>query len=246
MIFHRGLLCVLILFGGCLKTSTVIGSADEVQSPLLNNEILEKLYNEHISDLQYTQIAQDPFVITFSGMPGMGKSFLSQKLAERYHAVRIRTDDIRDRFKQLPDIDPKNWERALKEYLMYMLQRYNFPNRCFILDASIDRSYIQLFPYLEKHNIPFLVIRLDVPREVIIDRIIQREGSLAQNYLTHLDRWFESYEEFGKKYKNYFLFKNVPDASLDVLTHEIDSQLKYAKVNKFTTLSQVKMILNTQ
>ncbi len=226
MVFNHSFLLVLMLLCGCGKktpTNTIASNISQV--PVLNRELLEKMYTEYVSQLPYKEITQAPFVITFSGVPGMGKSFISQKLSEKYQAVRIRNDDIRDKLKQMPDIDAKDQERALKEYLFYMLKRYNFPNRRLILDASIDQSYLQLFPYLEKHSIPFLVIRLDVPREMIVERIIQREGELAPNYLNLLDQWFKSYEEFGNKYKNYFLFKNVPGASLDELTYEIDNQL---------------------
>jgi thymidylate kinase len=125
----------------------------------------------------------------------------------------------------MPEIDKKDQERAVKEYLFYMLQRYNFPNRRLILDASVDRIYIKLFPYFEKHKIPFMVIRLDVPREIIVERIMQREGKSARYYLNMLDKWFESYEEFGNNYKNYFLFKNVPGASPDAITDEIEHRL---------------------
>lgn len=229
MIFNRFLVFVLLIFTGCgRKTSTIIASDALHQSPILSRELLEKIYSEHIAQLPYTEIEQDPFVITFSGVPGMGKSFIAEKLTEHFKAVRICSDDIRDILQKLPDIDKKNREKVLEEYLMYFLQHYNFPNKRIILDASIDRRYVKLFSYLERHEIPFIVIRLEVPRELIVERIKHREGKLAHNYLKLLDHWFENYEEFGSNYKDYFLFKNVPGASLDVVIDEIDNRLKIA------------------
>lgn len=249
MIFNRILLFSLAILAGCgKKTSAVITSNTINQSSVLSPELLEEIYSEHTSQLPYTEIKQDPFVITFSGVPGMGKSFIAQKLTEHFKAVRIRNDDIRDMLKKFPGIDKQDQERALKEYLFYMLQRYNFPNRRLILDASIDRSYVQLFPYLEKHKIPFMVIRLDVPREIIIDRITQREGALAQNYLKLLDKSFENYEEFGSKYIDYFLFKNVPGASLDGVIDEIELRLKarlQEKKRYIMTIEDMKKLVKT-
>jgi|GEM_PF-3264601 predicted kinase len=226
MIYNRVLIIALIILCGCGRKASIIAAPDTVnQPPVLTREHLEEIYSEHTSQLSYTQIAQDPFVVTFSGVPGMGKSFISQELAEQFKAVRIRSDHVRDMLRKMAGVDKKDLQRALKEYFSYMLQRYDFPNRRIILDASIDRTYVTLFPYFEKHNIPFMVIRLDVPREIIVERIMQREGKYAPYYLRILDKSFEEYEEFGSKYKNYFLFKNGPGACLDAITDEVGHRL---------------------
>lgn len=216
---------VFLLF--LMSAHLIAASSENSQPCVLDLETLENIYTRHVADLPYKEITQDPFLITFSCVPGMGKSFLSQKIAEQFHAIIICSNDIREKLNQLA-LHHASREKALKEYMFYLFERYDFPNRRFILDASIDRSYVLLFPYLIKHNTPFLVIRLDVPREVVIERIMQRSAQ-GQNYIPYLDRWFKEYEAFGAQYQNYFLFKNTSDCSLKPLMDEIDYRLVQKK-----------------
>ena len=60
----------------------------------------EKIYNKIsenlFSKLKNTNIYHSPFIITFSGVPGCGKSSLAKIIEDKYNAVRINNDLIRD------------------------------------------------------------------------------------------------------------------------------------------------------
>lgn len=149
---------------------------------------------------------------------------MSAFLAEHYKAVCVSSNGIREQLNAL-NLDPQSREKALKEYLLYLFERYDLPNKRIILDASIDRSYVIMFPYLKKRSIPFVVIRLEVPRAIVVERIIEQYGTQAENYLRYLDRWFQEYEHFATQYTNAIIVKNFSGCSFSDLTQKIDTHL---------------------
>lgn len=170
----------------------------------------EALYGVHNKILTHTDVPHKPLVICLSGTPGMGKTYLAKLLQERYKGVRLCTDEIRDIMRDsFPSIN--NGELLLGRYLFYFLDHYKGPNKLIILDASIDRRYTALFPVLEQKKIPYVVIRLDVPRQMAINRIKRREGILNENYLQHFDSWYADYESFGRSFSKSFVLKNASD-----------------------------------
>jgi hypothetical protein len=119
----------------------------------------------------------------------------------------------------------KEHDYALQQYLLYFFAHFKMPNKRFILDASIDRKYTQLFFFCKKHTINLIVIRLDVPRDIITKRLYDREGDKVTWYLKHLDAMFLDYHKFAESYKDYILFTNIDGASLIPLFQEIDKKI---------------------
>lgn len=195
---------------------------------MVSEETLEIIFKQHCAGLENTDIQQKPFIIMFSGIPGMGKSFIAKQLADVYQAVCIKTDDIRSLISAQSEVLKSSYDLILQQYFAYFLKHYNCPNKRIILDASIDRKYKQLFPYFEKNNINFLVIRLVVTRDLIIERLKDREGQAARWYLNNVDSWFHDYEQFGQDYKNYLLFENTERPDLNLLITQINKSLENA------------------
>lgn len=190
----------------------------------IQEEALAALFKQHCTLLKNTDIQQAPFVITFSGTPGMGKSFIAKLIEERCCAVRVSTDEIRSLLASL-DIKPADYDQALFSYFTYFMQHYTLPNKRIIVDASIDRKYKQVFAYLKKNKVNYLVVRLEVPRELIIERIKQREGIKAEFYYKNLDGWLKDYEEFGKKNVADITFDNSTCGAYDNLIDQISMHL---------------------
>jgi len=196
--------------------------------------LFESLYQQHLQLLHNTQIKQDPFVITFSAVPGMGKTFVAQQLQEHYNAVLISTNDVRSLIADLALGDRKYAEILLKRYMLFLWERYNEPNRRIILDASVDRIYWVLFPFFEKMKMPFVIIRLQTPPELVIDRIVHSQGDQAQNYLKFLDTWFKDYQDFGQAHQGYIPFANLTFEPLDRVIELIDQHIAKNKAPSFS------------
>jgi predicted kinase len=169
-----------------------------------------ELYEKHYSTLHNLHIPHKPFVICFSGTPGMGKSYIAKILETKYKAVRINTDDIRVFIRSLyTNLDNNEKEPLLNNYLIYFMKHYKHQNQLIILDASIDRRYNLIFSLCEKFSIPYVIIRLEVPYNEVVERITEREGGDKKHYLPHLPKWYEDYEEFGKTHHCHYLLNNT-------------------------------------
>lgn len=188
-----------------------------------DQNFVEQIYKEHKETLDNTAFTKKPLIICFSGTPGMGKSFVAKILEKKYSAVRISTDEIRA-ILHTHKLDPKQHEEFFRQYFIYFFKQYLEPNRFFILDFSIDRRYKDLFPFFEKKEIPFMVIRLQVSRETVMLRLQNREGDAAAPYLAKLDTWWHDYAAFGEKFTQSYVLDTNNTLGLTDLFSWIDSK----------------------
>lgn len=170
-----------------------------------DERLCEELFAEHMKMLSHTEVAHPPLVVCFSATPGMGKTYIAKLVEEKYQAVRISTDAVRDLIRKSASTMPR--EETLDEYLNYFLTHYKAPNHFFILDASIDRTYKRLFALWESKSVPFIVVRLEVPRQDVAER-------LSASYLPYLDLWQKDYDAFS--YPATIVIKNGKQDSLDL------------------------------
>ena len=151
--------------------------------------------------LNYTEIQNQQLIITFSGVPGSGKSELSKKLEEKYHAVKIGNDSIRDVIYHSRDFSfsEEGAEEFLQDYNEYLIRNYSFRNKLLVLDKSMDRQYGRFFPIFEELGLRFFVIRLNIDKKRAIERIMGRkEGEDLDSIRRNMERWQIEFENFGK------------------------------------------------
>jgi len=191
----------------------------------ITQEQLAGIFKQHCSTLQNTAIEQKPLVVVFSGVPGMGKSTVAKKLEQEYKAIRVSTDQLRDLFREKTSITEADFDDALQKYVGYFFAHYNMPNKRLILDASIDRKYVTLFPFFEQHKINFIVVRLDVPRDIVVKRLNEREGTRAAWFLKNLDAWFADHHNFASNYTNYISYNNLDTSDFASLKQNIDKKI---------------------
>lgn len=153
------------------------------------------------SGLKYTKIQNSQLIIAFSGVPGSGKSELSKKLEERYRAVRIGNDSIREIIHNSEAFHflEEESENLLQDYNEYLIRNYPFRNKLLVLDKSMDRQYKRFFPVFEELKLRFFVIRLTVGKGEAIRRIMDRkEGEDLDLVEKNMERWQSEFEDFGK------------------------------------------------
>jgi predicted kinase len=202
---------------------TLSGAAQLYCREFTENE-LSKMFDRHCAKLKNLDVAQKPLMITFSGTPGMGKSYVAKKLEDAYLGVRISTDDLRTLFDEIGVTTIQERDAILQQYLVYFFGHFKMPNRRFIFDASIDRKYKQLFPFCKQNNMPCIVIRLDVSRDMVMQRI-QDRGEKVSWHLKHIDAFFEDYYNFAKSCDDYILFANVDGADFSQLLEKLDKKI---------------------
>lgn len=190
----------------------------------INQTNLEQFFDLHCKSLQHTEIKNPSLVICFSATPGMGKTYVSKLLEEKYQAVLISSSELRRLVRQMDPSLPT--EAFLEAYMSYFLDHYQAPNQFFILDVSIDRKYKTLFSALEEKKMPYVVIRLQVPPEDVLERLSLREGK--ENYIKFMDGWRADYEAFQIAYPSTFVLKNsiADPLAYDALYEYIDRFVK--------------------
>lgn len=126
-------------------------------------------------------------LIVVTGLPGVGKSFIADKIAERIDARIIRTDEIRKEIAGIPPEENRyeefgegiyDKEMGEKTYLEVIERARDClkGGRSCIMDATFSkRRYRDLaFDLAGELEIPFLIVECTCPEEVVIERINSR------------------------------------------------------------------------
>lgn len=187
------------------------------------DEISKKLFPR----LKYIKTQNQQLIIAFSGVPGSGKSKLSRKLEEKYKAVRIGNDTIRDiinHSKIFPLLEGER-ENLLQDYNEYFARNYSFRNKLLILDKSMDRQYKRFFPVFKELGLEFFIIRLTMDKEEAIERIMKRKkGEDLDLVKRNMKRWQTEFLDFGKN-AHYDILIDGKNPDFEKVCEKIDGIL---------------------
>jgi len=149
-------------------------------------------------------------LIVIAGLPGVGKSYIADKIAQRIDTGILRTDEIRKELAGIPaqehryeefgkdiysdDIRERTYEEMIKRGRMHLSE-----GRSCIFDATFSkRRYRKIASELaEELKIPFLVVECVCPEEVVMERIKSRteKGSVSDATVSIYKGMKENFEE---------------------------------------------------
>ena len=159
-------------------------------------EVQRQLAEEYLAVMKDRGLPHRRVCIIFSGVPGSGKTTLAQKLAYDLKAQYIRHDDIRTLARKHGYNLAKLTISSISRIVMDTIMEQD-ANKFVIVDASLDRTWPLFFEHTREHEALPIVIRLDVPREVIEKRIAARpKGDFGS--VTNLDTFFDQFENSKK------------------------------------------------
>jgi predicted kinase len=184
----------------------------------------KEIYELHKKQLSYLDLRHRATLICFAGIPGSGKTYLAKLLEERYKAVRISNDNLREIIKQIKSPE-EDKEEILREYVIDLLSRVPFSNKRIIIDSGIERKYIRIKETAEKNNIPIYIIALEVSRDELEARISQRPKQDRKHFHSEIERWTQEYNKFMKDVGADFVIKDTRDKSLQDLYSWLDSKI---------------------
>lgn len=210
---------MLLRFLACIF---LVISGIEAVSPLH-----EAAYETHCSAFSNLDVAHPRLIIFFSGTPGMGKTMLSNYLANELQAVRIGADDSRailcnhlchscdDNKQSCNDESIK-----LNDYLHYCLSKLDkdSSNHLIILDRSIDGIEEEALKLADTLCYDTYIIRLECDKDTVTKRLIQREND-PSIHLARLNKWFDQYEQFPTELIDYSL--DVHEEWKDIQLNEL-------------------------
>ena len=123
-----------------------------------------------------------------SGLSGAGKSTTARQLARRVGAIHLRSDAVRkhlggvpldqrgDAALYTPEMTQRTYERLLTLGLTLAQTGYTV-----ILDAKYDRGSLrqEAIAQATAHQLPLQILHCTAPTEVLIERVRQRTGDIA-------------------------------------------------------------------
>ncbi len=169
------------------------------QNRLLTEELFQVINSYLFPELKNKNISHPQFIITFSGVPGTGKTSIAKKLEERYRAVRINNDYIRQIItSQNLASSEENAEQLLQEYGFHLLPHLPLPNKRTVLDKSIDRRYRWFLDTCRNYGFKYFLIRLDISSADRALRMLGKRELITDREKNSMRRWIREYQDCVK------------------------------------------------
>ncbi|MFM7427586.1 MAG: AAA family ATPase [Elainella sp.] len=158
---------------------------------------------------QFSQFRKGRLIL-MAGLSGSGKSTTAKQLALQLNAIHIRSDAVRKHLGGIglherggadlytPEMTQKTYGRLLELGLALANQGYPV-----ILDAKYDRQELRqaVIEQAEAQGLPLQILHCDAPREILHQRLLQRQGDIADataDLLAH-----QSFEPFSETEQPY-------------------------------------------
>jgi predicted kinase len=150
--------------------------ADDI-IPVMLPVPFEEIYAHHSVRLNLEGVRQDPVLIVFSAIPGSGKSELTRRLVSDYGFLRIANKDIREAIEQCGIADGASIIGSYTLWLLDKLTRDQQPS--IVFDRNIDQWHEASRDWAKAHNYRYGLVRIDVSRQILGERLMMREGDPA-------------------------------------------------------------------
>lgn len=111
-------------------------------------------------------------VYLIMGLPGTGKTYFAEALAERLNAAHANTDSIRAEYGLMGQYDRESKERVYELLLERMLEKARQGMEV-VIDATFTRKARRdrFIEPLQAEGIPFRLVRMMADRKIIEERV---------------------------------------------------------------------------
>lgn len=164
------------------------------KSRIITKELSKKIDSKLLPTLKNRSTSHNRFIITFSGVPGTGKTTIAKILEKRYSAVKINNDAIRKIIVENHlTTSEEETEQLLQEYNFNLISKIPFRNKRLILDKSMDRRYKWFLGICTRCNLNYFLIRLTIPDESKALAMLSKREEITNTERTSMKRWFKEY-----------------------------------------------------
>lgn len=161
-----------------------------------------------------------PAIVVVCGPPGVGKSTVSRRIADRLDAAVIRTDVVRKKLFADPDYSDAETDQTY-EALFAQIDSIVKNGRSAVVDGTFRTRSIRqrARQQAEAHEVPFLLVSVTCDESVVEARIEQRDGVSDADFEIH------------KQIKSAFEPIEMPHISidnsggLDALSDQLDEHI---------------------
>jgi uncharacterized protein len=182
----------------------------------------------------YTQTTQGRLIM-ISGLSGSGKSTLGKQIAESLNGVQIRSDAVRkhlggipllskgDRSLYTPEMTTRTYQQVLSLGAKLAVQGFTV-----ILDAKYDRQSLRaaVIDLAQSEGIQLDIIHCNASERVLLDRLAQRTGDIADATVDLLASQQAAWEDFTVVEKPYV---TRTDTTVDSLVQPLLETLARSK-----------------
>jgi predicted kinase len=163
------------------------------------DEFNQRLATAYLQTLMHRGIPHKRVLLSFCGVPGSGKTTLAKKLTYDLRAQYLRHDDIRALIRQ-EGCDPAKMNVGLISSIVSEIIMAHDANKFIIVDAGQDRQWERFFQHAKQWNAKPIIIRLNVPEEIVRARLIEREG-MEGGHVAQLGTFIDQFENCKKLVK---------------------------------------------
>lgn len=180
----------------------------------------QQIFSAHRGGFDFAGKRNDPVLVVFSAIPGSGKSELTRRLVDNYGFLRVANKDIRRAIEQAGCIN----DVEIGSYTLWLFNHLveNGPVSI-VFDRNIDQWYEPIKAWAANHSYKFLVVQIEVPRQRLKERLLEREGSPTAKVFNVLDFYDEQHEEMKTKLHPGISLEG--DFDLDKAARRITEQL---------------------
>ena len=173
---------------------------------------------------QFSDAVAEPTFIIISGLPGTGKSYFCNRLAERLPFLILESDALRKVLSPAPSYSSQESSRLFRAVHL-LIERLLKKGVSLILDATnlSERYREHLYSIAGRLDIKLILVRVEAPPEVVYERLRARR----ENTESKSDADWEVYQRMKpsvqKIHRNYYAVDTSRDITpvLDKIVREV-------------------------
>lgn len=152
--------------------------------------IYEDIYKIHEPNILKGKAVKSALVV-FSAIPGSGKSELTKRLVVGYGFTRLANKDIRDAIKSTG----RTADVVIGDYTLWLLDKLaKQGSSSIVFDRNIDQWYEPIKEWAGRNDYKFIVVQIEVSRNILEKRLHNREGNKVSHVLSVLDFYKNQHE----------------------------------------------------
>jgi len=173
---------------------------------------------------QFSDPVAEPAFIAVSGLPGTGKSYFCNRLAERLPFLILESDALRKVLFPAPSYSSQESSRLFRAVHL-LIERLLKKGVSLILDATnlSERYREHLYSIADRLDVKLILVRVEAPPEVVYERLRARR----ENTENKSDAGWEVYQRMKpsvqKIHRNYYAVDTSRDITpvLDKIVREV-------------------------
>jgi adenylate kinase family enzyme len=187
--------------------------------PATSHALFDQIYAHHQPKLDLRGIRSRPVLVVFSAIPGSGKSELTKRLMDDYGFLRIANKDIREAVEKADIADNTS---IISSYTLWFLDKLTAGQQpSIVFDRNIDQWYEPSRIWAEAHGYDYVLVRIDVSRDILERRLLGREGTRQAKAFEMLDFYDQQHTQSDGLMLPRTVLKD--DYDLDAAAREIAS-----------------------